>query len=144
MIFIRALLLGAALLGAAPVMAAQALVYDCRGAVSQEPLFGSGATERQERRWQLEVNDEAGYVKRGRELAAGCVQRTVEICGCELGAELIRCRSLGITPEGNEVGMDFTLDRRSLRLQLSGQRVDPSSGAVVETRGELACEGRRR
>lgn len=144
MIFIRALVLGWALLSTAPVMAAQAMIYDCRGAVSSEPLFGSGAIERHERRWLLEVNDEAGYVKRDRELAAGCVQRTVEICGCDLGSELIRCRSLGITPEGTEVGMDFTLDRRSLRLQLSGQRVDPSSGAVVETRGELACEGRGR
>ncbi len=120
-------------------LSAQSWEFDCRGSVRSEKLFEAGAPSERERRWVIVASDTAGYVKRDPEIAVGCVQPTVEICGCELGADLIRCRSLGLTAAGEEAGMDFSLDRRSGRMQLSGRRYDPRSGSVLETSGELAC-----
>lgn len=139
MTFWRAMPLAAALLVAAAPLAAQTWTFDCHGTAKTENVFdGSPATER-ERRWRLVVNDEAGYVKRDPELAPGCVERKVEVCGCELGKEAIRCRSLGISPQGEEVGMDFSIDRVTGRMSLSGRRFDPATGNMVDTSGQLAC-----
>lgn len=138
-----ALGLGAALAAAsAPLSAplsAQTWAFDCRGPVKTENVFdGSAATER-ERRWRIIANEEAGYVKRDPELAAGCLERKVEICGCDLGKDAIRCRSLGITPQGEEVGMDFSIDRQAGRMSVAGRRLDPATGRMIDTSGQLAC-----
>lgn len=124
---------------AAPV-AAQAQVFDCQGAVRTESIFEAGAASTRERRWTIVVSDRADYVKRPPEIAAGCVEPTIEVCGCKLGTELVRCRSLGISAAGVEVGMDFSIDRRSRQMTLSGRRYDPASGQLIETSGELACD----
>ncbi len=131
--------LALALATAAVPLAAQSWEFDCRGTVRSDSVFEAGAASERERRWIIVASDTAGYVKRDPEIAAGCVQPTVEVCGCELGADLIRCRSLGMTPAGEEAGMDFSIDRRSGAMRLSGRRYDPRSGKVVETTGLLAC-----
>ncbi len=118
--------------------AAQTVRFDCHGSVKTDKVFDGGAVEH-ERQWTLVANYDAGYVKRAPELAAGCVERRVEVCGCTLDPGAIRCRSLGITPEGVEVGMDFSLDRAVQRLTLSGRRFEPQSGSVTETAGVLEC-----
>ena len=117
---------------------AQALRFECRGIVKTENVFDGGG-EARERQWTLIANHDAGYVKRDPELAAGCVERKVEVCGCDLGSQTIRCRSLGITPQGVEVGMDFSIDRHAQQLKLAGRRFDPASGDVTETTGVLQC-----
>ncbi len=130
----------AVLMAAAAPLAAQTWVFDCRGPVKTENVFdGSRATER-DRRWRIVANDEAGYVKRDPELAAGCMERTVEICGCEPGKDMISCRSLGITPQGETVGMHSSNHRISGRLTLAGRRFDPATGNMIDTSGQLACE----
>ena len=117
---------------------AQIVRFECRGIVKTENVFGVG-TDLRERLWILIANHEAGYVKRDPELAAGCVERKVEVCGCDIGLQSIHCRSLGITPQGVEVGMDFSIDRAAKQLKLSGRRVEPASGNVIETSGVLDC-----
>lgn len=135
----RALPLIAMLSAASAPLAAQTWVFDCHGPVKTENVFDGGPVSERERRWRITVNDEAGYVKRDPELAAGCIERNVEICGCEPGADMIRCRSLGITPQGEEVGMDFSIDRVTGKMILSGRRYDPATGHMIDTRGQLAC-----
>ena len=119
--------------------AAQTLRFDCGGPVKTESVFDSDSATTAQRQWSVVANYEAGYVKRDPELAAGCVERTVEVCGCEMGPRTIHCRSLGITPQGVEVGMDFSIDRTAQRMKLSGRRFDPQSGNVTETTGLLEC-----
>lgn len=121
-------------------LAAQTVSYDCEGVVSTENLFDGGPQQSSRERWRIVANPEAGYVKRAPELAAGCLQPAVEVCGCEQAPNVISCRSLGLTREGVEVGMDFSIDRNANRMKLAGRRYDPKSGSVIETRGELACE----
>ncbi len=139
-----ALLLTAALAvvlaAASAPLAAQIRVLECRGLVKTENVFdGSPATER-ERHWRIVANDEAGYVKRDPELAPGCLERKVEICGCDLGKDAIRCRSLGITPQGEEVGMDFSIERSTGRMSLAGRRFNPVTGTMIDTSGQLVCD----
>ena len=117
---------------------AQTLRFECRGIVKTENVFDGGSDVR-ERQWTLIANHEAGYVKRDPELAAGCVERKVEVCGCDLGPQVIRCRSLGITPQGVEVGTDFSIDRNAQQLKLAGRRFEPASGKLIETTGVLQC-----
>lgn len=119
---------------------AQARHVDCSGQLTVENLFDGSPPERQQRRWRISVNPEAGYVKRPPELAAGCLEKKVEICGCEQGEDAVRCRSLGIAPDGTEITMDFTLDWRTLVLRASGSRHQPKSGQMIETTGEFACQ----
>lgn len=134
----------AALAALALPLAAQTVSYDCEGVVSTENLFDRGPVASSRERWRIVANPDAGYVKRAPELAAGCVQPTVEVCGCEQSADAISCRSLGITRDGVEVGMDFSIDRSANRMKLAGRRYDPKSGSVIETRGELACTAGQR
>ncbi len=126
-----------------PVMA-QARHVDCSGQLKVENLFDGIPPETQQRQWRISVNPEAGYVKRPPELAAGCLEKKVEICGCEQGEEAVRCRSLGIAPDGTEITMDFTLDWRTLVLRASGSRHQPKSGQMTETTGEFACRAATR
>lgn len=133
------LLLIAALVGAAPAMA-QVSHFDCSGPLKVENPFDGSQPQRQQRQWRISVNPEAGYVKRPPELAAGCLEKKVEICGCEQGEDAVRCRSMGIAPDGTEITMDFTLDRRTLVLRASGNRHHPKSGHLIETTGEFACQ----
>ncbi len=119
---------------------AQARHVDCSGQLKVENLFDGSPPEKQQRQWRISVNPEAGYVKRPPELAAGCLEKKVEICGCEQGEDAVRCRSLGIAPDGTEITMDFTLDWRTLVLRASGSRHQPKSGQMIETTGEFACQ----
>ncbi len=119
---------------------AQARHVDCSGQLKVENLFDGSPPERQQRQWRISANPEAGYVKRPPELAAGCLEKKVEICGCEQGEDAVRCRSLGIAPDGTEITMDFTLDWRTLVLRASGSRHQPKSGQMIETTGEFACQ----
>ncbi len=135
----RQALVAALLVGIVTQTPAQSLLYECRGIVSTENIFDGGNSEQRERQWRIITNYDAGYVKRDPELAAGCVERTVEVCGCELGPQMIRCRSLGLSPQGVEVAMDFSIDRATKRLKLTGRRVEPASGQVTETAGMLDC-----
>ena len=121
-------------------LAAQTVRFDCAGQVSTEDLFDGGGRGSSDRQWQLIASLEGGYVRRPPELAAGCMEATVEICGCELAAPTIRCRSLGFSREGVEVAMDFTIDRHSGRMTVAGRRFDPRSSSVIETHGLLACK----
>lgn len=135
----RAVPLVVTLWAAAAPLAAQTWVFDCRGPVKTENVFDDGPASERERRWRIVANEEAGYVKRDPDLAAGCLERTVEVCGCELASEAIRCRSLGVTPQGEEVGMDFSIDRITGTMHLAGRRFDPATGNVIDTSGQLAC-----
>ena len=119
---------------------AQVRHYDCSGRLKVEDLFDGVRPEFSQRQWRITANPEAGYVKRPPELAAGCIEKKVEICGCEQGDDVVVCRSLGIAPDGTEVAMDFTLDRRALVLRASGRRHQPKSGQMIETTGEFACQ----
>ncbi len=120
-------------------LAAQTVRFDCAGTVRTEDVFDGGASSSAEKRWQILASFEGGYVRRAPELAAGCVEATVEVCGCELASAAIRCRSLGISRDGIEVAMDFGIDRRSGKMTLAGRRFEPRAGTVIETSGELAC-----
>ena len=117
---------------------AQTVRFECRGVVKADDVF-DGRSSSHERQWTIIANFDAGYVKRDPELAAGCVERKVEVCGCELGAQAISCRSLGVTPQGIEVGMDFSIDRSAGQLKLAGRRFEPASGNLTETAGVLSC-----
>ena len=132
-------LAAAALAAFALPLAAQTVSYDCRGTVRTENLFDGGVVTQEERRWRIVANPEAGYVKRDPELATGCVQPTVEVCGCEQSSDTIACRSLGISSGGVELATDFRIDRKDNRMKLTGRRYDPRSGTVIETNGELEC-----
>ncbi len=132
-------LAGALSAAAALPLAAQTLQFDCSGSVRVEDVFDGGGVSGGERQWQILANFEGGYVRRAPELASGCLEPTVEVCGCELASAAIRCRSLGISPQGVEVGMDFSIDRSNGRMNVSGRRFDPRSGTVIETSGQLAC-----
>ena len=134
----RALAVALAMSAALP-LAAQTLRFDCAGTVKVEDVFDGGGTTGAERQWQVVANVEGGYVRRAPELASGCLEPTVEVCGCELASAAIRCRSLGISAQGVEVGMDFSIDRSNGRMTVSGRRFDPKSGTVIETSGLLAC-----
>ena len=123
-----------------PLAHAQAWQVDCSGKLKVENLFDGSQPVFRQQRWRISVNPEAGYVKRPPELAAGCLEKKVEICGCEQGEDTVRCRSMGIAPDGTEIAMDFTLDRRTLVLRADGRRHHPKSGDMTETSGELACE----
>lgn len=120
-------------------LAAQTLRFECGGLVKIESVFDGDSATTAQRQWSVVANYDAGYVKRDPELAAGCVERTVEVCGCELGPQTIHCRSLGIAAQGVEVGMDFSIDRTAQRMKISGRRFDPQSGSVTETTGLLEC-----
>ncbi len=119
---------------------AEAWHVDCSGKLKVENLFDGSQPVFQQHRLRITVNSEAGYVKRPPELATGCLEKKVEICGCEQGEELVRCRSLGVAPDGTEIAMDFSLDRRTLRLRAEGRRHQPKSGDMTETSGELVCQ----
>lgn len=119
---------------------AQARHFDCSGQLKIENLFDGSRPEFQQRQWRITVNSEAGYVKRPPELASGCLEKKVEICGCEQGDDVVRCRSMGMAPDGTEIAMDFALDRRTLVLRASGNRHHPKSGHMIETSGEFACQ----
>lgn len=119
---------------------AQARHVDCSGQLKVENVFDGSPPVMQQRQWRISVNPEAGYVKRPPELAAGCLEKKVEICGCEQGEDAVRCRSLGIAPDGTEITMDFTLDWRTLLLRASGSRHQPKTGDMTETTGEFACQ----
>ncbi len=121
-------------------LAAQAVRFDCAGPVRTEDIFAGGAASSRERQWEIVVSFEGGYVRRAPELAAGCLEATVEVCGCELSSSAIRCRSLGIAREGVEVVMDFSIDRHNGKMTLAGRRFDPHAGSVIETNGLLACK----
>lgn len=121
-------------------LAARPVSFDCAGQVSVEDLFDGGGRGTSERRWHLIASVEGGYVRRAPELAAGCIEATVEVCGCEVTSTAIRCRSLGISRDGVEVSMDFSIDRHSGRMTLAGRRFDPRSGTVIESNGLLACK----
>ncbi len=121
-------------------LAARPVSFDCAGQVSVEDLFDGGGRGTSERRWHLIASVEGGYVRRAPELAAGCMEATVEVCGCEVTSTAIRCRSLGISRDGVEVSMDFSIDRHSGRMTLAGRRFDPRSGTVIESNGLLACK----
>ncbi len=121
-------------------LAAQSVRFDCAGTVRTEDIFGGGAPDSRERQWEIVANFEGGYVRRSPELAAGCLEATVEVCGCELSSASIRCRSLGLARDGVEVVMDFGIDRRTGKMNLAGRRFDPRSGTVIETNGLLACK----
>lgn len=134
----RALAVALALFCALP-LAAQTVRFDCAGTVRTEDVFDGGASQSAEKQWQIVASFEGGFVRRPPELAAGCVEATVEVCGCELSSSAIRCRSLGISRDSVEVVMDFGIDRRSGKMTVAGRRFDPRSGTVVETSGELVC-----
>ncbi len=134
----RALAAALALSAALP-LAAQTLQFECTGTVRTEDVFDGGGVSEVRSDWQVVANIEGGYVRRPPALASGCLEPTVEICGCELAAAAIRCRSLGISPQGVEVGMDFSIERSNGRMTVSGRRFDPRSGTVIETSGQLAC-----
>ncbi len=121
-------------------LAARPVSFDCAGQVSVEDLFDGGGRGTSERRWHLIASVEGGYVRRAPELAAGCMEATVEVCGCEVTSTAICCRSLGISRDGVEVSMDFSIDRHSGRMTLAGRRFDPRSGTVIESNGLLACK----
>ncbi len=133
-------LAAALMLSVALPLAAQPVSFDCAGQVSTEDLFDGGGRGTSERRWHLIASVEGGYVRRAPELAAGCMEATVEVCGCEITSAAIRCRSLGISRDGVEVSMDFSIDRHSGRMTLAGRRFDPRSGTVIESNGLLACK----
>ena len=117
---------------------AQAWHVDCHGQLTVEDLFDGEQPERLQRQWRISVNPEAGYVKRPPELAAGCLEKKVEICGCEQSESAVRCRSMGIASDGTEIAMDFTLDRRSGVLQATGRRHHPASGKMLAPTGAFA------
>lgn len=133
-------LVAALALSCALPLAAQTVRFDCAGQVSIEDLFDGGGRGSSDRQWQIIASLDGGYVRRAPELAAGCMEATVEICGCELAPAAIRCRSLGFSREGVEVVMDFTIDRHSGRMTVAGRRFDPRAGTVIETNGLLACK----
>lgn len=114
--------------------------YVCSGVITSENIFAAGSAVSSNKRYDIVVNFDHQYVKRNLELAAGCMTRQIEICSCDLGAELIACHSLGSNPRsGQEVAADFTIDRINGRMQFSGRRADPESGLLVETEGQLSC-----
>ncbi len=129
-----------ATLAGAALAHAQAKHFDCSGPLKVENLFDGSKPEFGQRQWRITVNPEAGYVKRPPELASGCLEKKVEICGCEQGEDVVRCRSMGIAADGTEITMDFSLDRRGLVLRVSGARHHPRSGQMIETTGEFACQ----
>ena len=138
----RSLVIGMLALTLTSMLPAHAQVWhvDCSGKLKVENLFDGSQPEFRQQSARITVNPEAGYVKRPPELAAGCLEKKVEICGCEQGEDAIRCRSLGVTPDGTEIAMDFILDRRTLRLRAEGRRQHPKSGDMTETSGELVCQ----
>lgn len=126
-----------------PACAATAAVpvthYDCNGQLRSENLFDGGTPDLRDVSIRISINPVAEYVKRPPVLASGCLEKQVEFCGCQQSPELIRCRSLGIAPDGTEIAMDFSLDRIAQRLQVNGRRQQPKSGEVTETSGLLVC-----
>ena len=130
-----------ALLWVMPVAAETGVMhYACNGIIQSENIFAAGSAVSQSRHYDILVNFDHHYVKRAQELAAGCMTRQIEICSCDLGAELIACHSLGSNPRsGQEVAADFTIDRSNGRMQFSGRRADPESGLLIETQGQLSC-----
>ncbi len=128
------------MLACALPLAAHPVRFDCAGQISTEDLFDGGGRGTSEQRWHLVASVEGGYVRRAPELASGCLEATVEVCGCELTSAAVRCRSLGISRDGVEVAMDFSIDRHSGRMTVAGRRFDPRSGTVIETNGLLACK----
>lgn len=132
--------LAAALAASAAIpLAAQTLVFDCTGTVRIEDVFDGGAPSSSERQWRIIASLDGSYVRRAPELAAGCLEPTVEICGCEPSSAAVVCRSLGISSQGVEVMMDFSIDRGRRQMLVAGRRFDPRSGSVTETRGVLVC-----
>ncbi len=121
-------------------LAAQTVSFDCAGQLRTENVFDGGIADSGDRQWQVVASFEGGFVRRAPELAAGCLEATVEVCGCELAPAAVRCRSLGISRDGVEVMMDFHIDRHNGRMSVDGRRVDPRSGTVIETHGLLACK----
>ncbi len=134
-----ALLLTLLLAACALPVSAAVVHYDCSGELRSENLFDGGAPQAQALQARISVNSQADYVKRPPQLASGCLQKQVEVCGCQQTPESIRCSSLGMAPDGTEIAMDFSLDRRAYRLQVSGRQHQPKSGQVIETTGLLTC-----
>lgn len=130
-----------ALLLSMPAVAETGVIrYTCSGIVSSENIFVAGSTVSSNKHYELVVNFDHHYVKRDQELAAGCLTRQIEICSCDLGAELITCRSLGLNPRsGQEVAADFSIDRSNGRMRFSGRRTDPEAGQLIESQGQLSC-----
>lgn len=117
------------------------LRYACSGIVKSENIFAAGSGVSSNTRFDIVVNFDHHFVKRDQQLAAGCLTRQIEICSCDLGAELIACRSLGSNPRsGQEVGADFSIDRSNGRMQFSGRRTDPEAGHLIESQGQLSCQ----
>lgn len=130
-----------ALLGVMPVAAETGVMhYACDGTIQSENIFVAGSAVSQSRHYDILVNFDHHYVKRDQELAAGCLTRQIEICSCDLGEELISCRSLGLNPRsGQEVAADFSIDRSNGRMRFTGRRTDPESGQLIESQGQLSC-----
>lgn len=135
---IRVLVAALAASAVMPLMA-QTLTFDCAGTVRTQDVFDGGAASSSERQWRIVASTDGGYVRRAPELAAGCLEPTVEICGCEPSSTSIVCRSLGLSSQGVEVVMDFSIDRSSGKMTIAGRRFDPRSGSVMETSGVLVC-----
>ena len=114
--------------------------YVCSGDIRSENIFESGSAAVTKKQYRLIVNTDNNTVKRDPELAAGCLTRQIEICRCELSADAVRCLSMGINHGGQEVQADFTLDRRSQQMHVTGRLSDPQTGRLIETQGILTCE----
>ena len=134
-------LLFAVLAASPPAMAADTGVshYVCTGSVSSESIFEAGSAVTTEKNYRLTVNRNVPFVKRDQELAAGCLTQQIEICRCELGPEQIRCLSLGLNRNGQEISADFTLDLQTAIMQVTARQSDPQSGKLIEIQGKLNC-----
>ena len=137
----RAILAAVALLWAISAVAESGVMhYACNGVFTSENIFAAGSAVSKSKHYDILVNFDHHYVKRDQELAAGCLTRQIEICRCDLGPELIACRSLGVNPHsGQEVAADFSIDRSNGRMRFTGRRTDPESGQLLESQGQLSC-----
>jgi hypothetical protein len=113
--------------------------YTCSGSIRSESIFEPGSAATTQKTYQLTVNRDASYVKRDPALAAGCLTQQIEICRCELEPEQIRCQSLGLNRNGQEVSADFTLNLETAVMQMVARQSDPQSGMLVEIQGTLQC-----
>lgn len=131
-----------ALLWVMPAKAETGVVhYACNGIIQSENIFVAGSVVSQSRHYDILVNFDHHFVKRDQELAAGCLTRQIEMCSCDLGEELISCRSLGLNPRsGQEVAAEFSIDRSNGRMRFTGRRTDPESGQLIESQGQLSCQ----
>lgn len=131
-----------AMLALMPVLASAqsgAVAYVCSGSLASENIFEAGSATNLTKQYSVTVHAEAGYVKRDQELAAGCMAKQIEICSCNLGQDLIHCRSLGLNRNGQEISADFKLQRQTGVLNFNARSFDPAAGKLIETQGTLTC-----